>query len=151
MEFFAQATEWITPPVMGVGIFIIFLAMIFLVNNAAKAIKVPANVDWQALGDHLSHTIITIATTPQDREAAKALAAEYSVKLGRPIDWRMALVLKQGESYIENFAHVDVDLITLAYTAEGVYFEIKGELEGRVDTPEDEPEEEPIPTALAGL
>jgi hypothetical protein len=149
MEFVNQVSSYFTPETVALAIVILFVVGLFFIRGVARAMSGNNTVDWEALGNHLAHIVVTVAFTPQDIAAAKEMAADYTIKVGRPVDWRMAIVLKQAENYVERYVPVDVDLITLAYFAEGIYFEIKDSLEGRIDK---ETEEETVVEAeVSGL
>lgn len=133
MEFLNQVGSYFTPQIVSLLLGLAFVVLIFAVLKVANAFAATEDGKsllqaWEQIDDYAEAMITTIATTPQEREAAQTLAAEYSLKLGQVIDWRMALVLKKLEEYVEKHITFDLDLIAIYAHAERVYFLIQGEL-----------------------
>jgi hypothetical protein len=133
MEFLNAMGQYFTPEFVAILLTIVFVVMIFVVLKVGNAFAVTERGKallqaWEQIDDYAEAMITTVATTPQEREVAHKLAADYSLKLGQVVDWRMALVLKKLEEYVENYIPFDLDLIVIYARAEHIYFQIQEQL-----------------------
>lgn len=130
MEFFGELAKMFSPEVVNFLLIAVFVVLIYAVLKVATAFAATERgkalqAFWEQIDEYAEAAITTVATTEQERESAKLLAAEYSLKLGQAIDWRMALVLKKLEDYSEKYVPFDLDLIEIYARAEHVYFQVQ--------------------------
>lgn len=133
MEFLNAVSAEFSPQLVSLLLTIAFVVAIFAVLSVRSAFvkteKGKALLQWwELVDDYAEGAIVEVATTPQEREDARKLAEKYSLELGRPIDWRMALVLFKLENYVAKYIPFKLHLMELYIHAEHIYFQIQGDL-----------------------